>query len=119
MSDLSAISSKFTENHLLEIIQKIKPGSCVSSWEVDTCSTRGSSYLSEVSRLNITGVLQDELFLVKTFVKSVPQNLARRQTFRSAEYFTREIEFYDKIWSGFEDFQRRHNIPDPYDEVPR
>lgn len=119
MSGLSVISSKFTEETLQEIVGKIKPGAKVSSWEVDTCSTRGSSYLSEVSRLNIEGVLDDEQFLVKSFVKALPKNLARRQTFRSAEFFVREIEFYDKIWTGFGEFQRRHSVPNPYNEVPR
>lgn len=119
MTSLSAISPKFTEETLLEIVQKVKPSSSVSYFELDTFSSRGSSYLSEVSRLNITGVFQDEPFLVKTFVKSLPQILARRRTFRSEEFFTREIEFYDKIWKGFQEFQDRYKIPEPYDEVPR
>lgn len=119
MASLSAISPKFTKETLLEIVHKIKPGGSVTSWEVDNCSTRGSSYLSEVSRLNITGNRGEEQFLVKSFVKALPKNLARRQTFRSAEFFLREIEFYDKIWTGFLDFQNRHSIPAPYKEVPR
>lgn len=118
-SDLSILGPKFTETTLLEIVQKIHPGSSVSSWEIDNCSTRGSSYLSEVSRLNVTGVHGEKEFLVKAFVKCLPKNQSRKQTFRSAEFFNREIEFYDKIWAAFEDFQTRHNVKEPYNQVPK
>ena len=115
MSTLESISPKLTE----ETLQTILPGATVTSWDVDTCSSRGSSYLSEVSRLNITGVVKDESITVQTFVKALPKNAARRSTFRSGEFFQREIEFYNKIWKGFLDFQQRHNIPNPYTDVPR
>lgn len=83
------------------------------------CSNRGSSYLSEVNRLKITGQLEEEDFHVTSIVKSLPRSLSRRLTFRSAEFFSRETEFYDKIWVGFEGFQRRHKILEPFDELPR
>lgn len=70
--------------------------------------------------MNITALDDgDTEFLVKTFVKALPKNLARRQTFRSAEFFMREVEFYNKIWPEFQNLQRRHHVMDPYDDVPK
>lgn len=120
MASLSVISPKFTEETVHQIVERIKPGSSVKCWELDMCSNRGSSYLSELNRLKITGHQQDnQEFHVNVIVKSLPRSLSRRLTFRSAEFFSRETEFYDKIWIGFEDFQRRHKILEPYDELPR
>lgn len=120
MFTLSSISPKFTEETLLEILQKTKPGSCVRSWDVQMCGTRGTSYQSELYRLKINGVTGErEPFVVNAFVKALPRNLARRLTFRSPEFYSQEIEFLTKIWPAFVDLQKRYNVPDPYNGVPR
>lgn len=119
MASLSTISPKFTEETLLEVVQKIKSGSRVLSWDFEMCGTRGTSYQSELYRLTIHGQSVEETFVVNAFVKALPRNLARRMTFRSPEFYAKEIEFSDKIWPAFMDLQRRYNVPDLYDEVPR
>lgn len=119
MLDLSSISPKFTEATLLKVIEKIRPGSHVSSWHIEMCGTRGTSYQSELFRLTITGALLEDTFVVNAFVKALPRNRARRLTFRSPEFYSREIEFSDKIWPAFVDLQERFNVSAPYDEVPR
>lgn len=120
MFDLSSISPKFTKKTLLEILQKIKPGSCVSTWDAEMCGTRGTSYQSELYRLRIHGTFRDEpRFTVNAFVKALPRNLSRRKTFRSPEFYSREIKFLTKIWPAFVDLQRKHHVAEPYEDVPR
>lgn len=118
MAGLAQISPKFSEETLLQIVQKIKPGSALKEYALDECKNRGSSYLSEVNRIKINGQLQDETFQVATIVKSLPRSVARRMTFRSPDFFSREIEFFT-LWSEFELFQQRHNILEPFSDVPR
>lgn len=113
------ISAKFSEKIVLEIAQKVHPGAVLSSWNVDTCGTRGTSYQSELFRLRLEATAEGEPFIVDAFVKALPRNLARRLTFRSNEFYSREIEFLDKIWPAFVELQRRHNVPEPYEGVPR
>lgn len=56
--NLSAISNKFTEATLDEIIQK-KGGCKHTSWSLGDGFKKGDSYLSEVYRIIVDGVKTD------------------------------------------------------------
>lgn len=119
MTTLSTISPKFTEKTVLEILLKLHPNSELTSYTVTPCGTRGTSYQSELFRLQIQAKLLDQKVTINAFVKALPRNLARRLTFRSPDFYAQEIEFLDKIWPAFVKLQQSHNVAEVYNEVPR
>lgn len=50
-------------------------------------------------------------------IKAVPKNVARRKTFRSADFFRNEINFYEKVLSKCQLFQERVKPKIKFDNV--
>lgn len=115
---LADISTEFTVE-TLDIIIKSIGGKRHESWEFAGGFKKGDSYLSEVFRLIIVGVREDgSKCTAKVVIKAIPKNLGRRKTFRSADFFRNEINFYTKIIPGFVDFQAARSVTDPFDAFP-
>lgn len=51
--------------------------------------------------------------------KCLPENLQRRQTFKSDELFCNEVAFYIKIWPAFLNFQSQWPIHNPFKSIPK
>ena len=46
-----------------------------------------------------------EEITVQLVFKSMPQNVGRRKTFRSSDFFRNEANFYNTVIKGFNEFQ--------------
>ncbi|XP_055383577.1 uncharacterized protein LOC129613499 [Condylostylus longicornis] len=114
--DLSIISKKFTLETLKEIASNAGIGTeNVVAEFADSNMKKGDSYLSEIYRLIVTS----KTGKVKVLVKTMPKTVARRQTFRSDEFFKNEIDFYTKIIPALMDFQKSTGSKDIFDEYPQ
>lgn len=103
---LKEVSEKFTEETLQEILLKVHNGQKVDNlnWYFDDANFKGDSYLSTVSKVKIVGNVDGKEVEVKLVVKSLPQNLGRRNTYRSTEFFRNEILIYTKVFKAFQEF---------------
>ncbi|CAH0598422.1 unnamed protein product [Chrysodeixis includens] len=89
-------------------------------WEYVSDTGKGDSYLSEVIRIRLHGT--DRRFkpnYVQVILKSIPKNVARRLTFRSAEFFKNEIGFYEKVLPALLEFQSTKEVKDPFDKYTK
>ncbi|XP_075158945.1 uncharacterized protein LOC142232117 [Haematobia irritans] len=116
---LSDISSKFTEEVLEEIIKKAS-GTKYTSHKFGKGFKKGDSYLSRVFRLCVYGVNEEngKNLEVNLICKGMPDNMARRKVFRSADFFRNEINFYNKVVPAWEEFQKRRQPKTPFDDYP-
>ncbi|RLU27117.1 hypothetical protein DMN91_000916 [Ooceraea biroi] len=99
--DLSEINVKFTEQVLTDILCKAYNGTEIklTDWNFGEGFAKGDSYLSTVNKGKVYGITQDDSkqqVRVNFVIKSIPKNVGRRKTFRSAEFFRNEIIFYTK-----------------------
>lgn len=99
---LESVSKYFTESSLANIVAKSlnedAKNVTILSWDFDNESVKkGDSYLSTVDRVTIKSKIKNQEKETKIFVKSLPNNLVRRKTFRSVEFFHNEIMFYAKV----------------------
>jgi len=96
--DLSEISNKFTKQVLTDILCKVYNGKeiLLTDWNFGEGFAKGDSYLSTVNKGKVYGITKDNSKHVQVnfVVKSIPKNVGRRKTFRSAEFFRNEILFY-------------------------
>lgn len=56
---------------------------------------------------------------LNVIIKAIPTNVGRRETFRSADFFRNEINFYNCVWSKMMDFQKRKKLRKPFAGVPK
>ncbi|XP_036318178.1 uncharacterized protein LOC118733084 isoform X2 [Rhagoletis pomonella] len=117
---LSDISNKFTEKTLDEIVQKAG-GTKHTSYKFGPGFKKGDSYLSKVFRLTVDGVNEKNgsVLEVHLICKGMPDNVARRKVFHSADFFRNEINFYTKVVPAWEAFQARRKPTNPFTEYPR
>ncbi|XP_014087647.1 uncharacterized protein [Bactrocera oleae] len=117
---LSEISNKFTENTLDEIIQKAG-GTKHTSYKFGEGFKKGDSYLSRVYRLTVFGVNETNgsTLEVHLICKGMPDNIARRKVFHSADFFRNEINFYTKVVPAWEAFQARRKPANSFTEYPK
>ncbi|XP_020296153.1 uncharacterized protein LOC109861065 [Pseudomyrmex gracilis] len=106
---LSEVSDKFTEETLMDILCKANNGKKVqlTDWSFGDGFTKGDSYMSTVYKGTVYGVVDDDPkqnVQVQFVVKSIPKNVARRKTFRTADLFRNEIAFYTQVVPKFEEF---------------
>ncbi|XP_020298765.1 uncharacterized protein LOC109863003 [Pseudomyrmex gracilis] len=106
---LSEVSDKFTEKTLMDILCKANNGKQVqlTDWSFGDGFTKGDNYLSTVKRCTVYGVVDGDPkqnVQVNFVVKSIPKNVGRRKTFKSAEFFSQEIAFYTQVVPKFEKF---------------
>ncbi|XP_065362815.1 uncharacterized protein LOC135956300 [Calliphora vicina] len=116
---LTDISKKFTEATCEEIIKKAG-GTKYTSFKFGKGFKKGDSYLSKVFRLCVYGINEPtgENVEVNLIVKGMPDNMARRKLFRSADFFRNEINFYLKVIPAWEAFQKKRNPKNPFNEYP-
>jgi len=100
--NLNEVSDKFTEELLTDILCKESNGKKVqlTDWDFGEGFAKGDSYLSIVNKGKIYGIIDgdpQQHVQVNFVVKSIPKNIGRRKTFRSAEFFRNEIIFYTKV----------------------
>ncbi|XP_032680861.1 uncharacterized protein LOC116848656 isoform X2 [Odontomachus brunneus] len=105
----SMVNHKFTEEVLKDILCKAYDGKKVqlTDWKFGDEFTKGDSYLSTVYKGVLYGITDDEArqeVQVNFVVKSIPQNVARKKTFRSSDFFSNEIIFYTQVVPKFEKF---------------
>ena len=98
---LDSVSKYFTEKTLESIVGK-KFGADVNnieilSWEFENATKIGDNYLSTVERITIKSKISCENKDLKIIVKSLPNNMGRRKTYRSADFFRNEIIFYNEV----------------------
>lgn len=102
---LEGVSKYFTEKTLQNIVAKVHnedPQNCeILSWDFGNASAKGDSYLSTVDRITIKSKVMGIEKEVKIVVKSIPNNVGRRKTYRSDEFFRNEINFYTEVSSSF------------------
>ena len=104
---LKGVSDYFTEETLREMVAKeknLKPAEVeITSWDFGKASAKGEGYLSTVNKVGITGrrIGSGESLETKIVVKSLPKNIGRRKTFRSAEFFHNESIFYSEVRERF------------------
>lgn len=99
LSLLSGVSKLFTEETLEEILRKVSGEKEVKvlSWDFGEAANKGDGYLSIVDRVKIAGEAGGKPIDVSLVVKSMPQNLGRRKTFRSTDFFYNEVTCYLEV----------------------
>uniref|UniRef100_A0A336LPX7 CSON000643 protein n=1 Tax=Culicoides sonorensis TaxID=179676 RepID=A0A336LPX7_CULSO len=117
---LSDISTKFNEKTLENIVAQYSGTKCVG-WRFMGGFKKGDSYLSQVFRLQIDGQRNDDNFQINTIIKSIPQNIGRRKTFRSDDFFRNEINFYKHTMKACLDHQNKitDNDKKKFNALPR
>ncbi|XP_058447564.1 uncharacterized protein LOC131427966 [Malaya genurostris] len=121
---LNNVSPMFNEAILNDIIRDYG-GHNFTSWHFENSEFgKGDSYLSEVYRLRVVDETTreaegDKPLEVKLVVKTIPKNVARRLTFRSADFFRNEINFYNIVMSEFNKFQQEKHLAKPFDETSK
>lgn len=98
--DLLKISGAFTESLLLQILKESSGKQDVElvGYKFAGGSAKGDGYLSVVNRLILEGITTDGAHISKAIiVKSLPDNLGRRKTFRSEDFFRNEAAFYNEV----------------------
>ncbi|XP_050089389.1 uncharacterized protein LOC126573372 isoform X1 [Anopheles aquasalis] len=116
---LSVISAKFTEATLDEIIQNSGGKRC-TSWKMsDTEFKKGDSYLSELYRIQLFDDSGDQPVSVNAVVKTIPKNVGRRNTFRSADFFRNEYNFYTVVLKELYSFQSKRQPKHPFNDIPK
>ncbi|KAK9298051.1 hypothetical protein QLX08_008407 [Tetragonisca angustula] len=103
---LTEISVHFTEETLKHILRVVNNGKEVNvlSWDFDGTSSKGDNYLSTIYKIKVIGTVDGKEIEVGSVIKSLPKNIGRRKTYRSAEFFSNEIMFYTKIIPQFDIF---------------
>lgn len=121
---LDSVSPKFNEAMLNDIIRDYGGHKC-TSWQFENRDFgKGDSYLSEVYRIQVEDDTTrkadgDSSLKVKLVVKTIPKNVGRRKTFRSADFFRNEINFYNVVMSEFNNFQNSKQLKRPFDETSK
>ncbi|CAB0038906.1 unnamed protein product [Trichogramma brassicae] len=110
---LQSVSKYFTEDSLRKIVAKVeKKGEQeveILSWSFGEASEKGDGYLSTIDRVAIQGKVDGKVVETRIVVKSLPNNIGRRKTYRNAEFFKNEINFYVEIVPAFEKFLKSKN----------
>uniref|UniRef100_A0A182N5A7 CHK domain-containing protein n=1 Tax=Anopheles dirus TaxID=7168 RepID=A0A182N5A7_9DIPT len=117
---LSNISVKFTEETLDEIIRNAGGKRCLGWKFPETNFTKGDAYLSELYRIQLTGEPTEpgkEPFVVNVVVKTIPKNVGRRNTFRSADFFRNEANFYNVVLKELYRFQDSRKPKNPFRDI--
>lgn len=111
---LESVSKYFTENTLQNIVAKVCKEDIenieVISWDFGNASKVGDSYLGKIDRIVIKSRVKDEVKEVRIVVKSLPNNIGRRKTYRLDEFFHNEIIFYSEVTN----FLRHYKIHSLY-----
>lgn len=116
---LENISPKFDSATLDGILKEFGGNKCTSWHFEDSGLGKGDCYLSEVFRLRAvdgTSCKDGKPLEVKLVVKTIPKNVARRKTFRSADFFRNEVNFYNIALKEFRKFQGEKQPKNPFDE---
>ncbi|XP_017885864.1 uncharacterized protein LOC108628456 [Ceratina calcarata] len=107
---LKEVGKYFTEETLRTALQTVHgKEAIVLSWECNTRDATGDSYLSTIYKIKVNGTVNGKEVQVSMVVKCLPENLARRKTFRNQEFFSNEIAFYTKVIPEFEKFVKEKN----------
>lgn len=97
--ELNEISAKLTK----ETLESILAAECnetdvkLTNWDFGDASAKGDSYLTVVNKVKLSGLANGKPVQVDIVIKSLPQNLGRRKTYRSTIFFRNEVAFYTKV----------------------
>lgn len=96
---LAVVSKKFTESILKSILieETGEKDAEVTGWDFREAGAVGDSYLSTVDYITIHGNASGKDVSTKIVVKSLPQNMGRRKTYRSTDFFYNEVKFYTEV----------------------
>ncbi|OXU16940.1 hypothetical protein TSAR_016076 [Trichomalopsis sarcophagae] len=110
---LEDVSKYFTEETLQNIVGTLSNEDVknveVLSWDFGDANAKGDSYLSTVNKVTIKAKVKNQEKDVKIVVKSLPNNMGRRKTYRSADFFRNEIMFYTEIAATYEKYLKSKN----------
>jgi hypothetical protein len=98
------------EKALEEIVKKelnLSPDEC--DFEFSAGSAKGDNYLGVVYRIVVKSK-RDESVKLNLVAKLPPLNDARREQFSANFCFSRECEFYDKVYPMYRQFQEEKDI---------
>nr|XP_021198182.2 uncharacterized protein LOC110382040 [Helicoverpa armigera]XP_021198183.2 uncharacterized protein LOC110382040 [Helicoverpa armigera]XP_021198184.2 uncharacterized protein LOC110382040 [Helicoverpa armigera]XP_049706343.1 uncharacterized protein LOC110382040 [Helicoverpa armigera] len=120
-STLTNVSPALTKDRLSKALTDwFNEPHTFTHWEYVSETGKGDSYLSELIRIRIHGMNQNEVANhVQVILKNIPKSISRRLTFRSAEFFENEINFYEKVLPALLEFQSSKNVKDPFDKYAR
>ncbi|XP_014214807.1 uncharacterized protein LOC106643981 [Copidosoma floridanum] len=108
LSLLKGVSVYFTEETLRSVVAKEKNVDPkvveILGWDFGRANAKGDSHLSVVQRVKIKSKVNDNETEMSYIVKSFPQNIGRKKTFRSEEFFYNEITFYNEVATKFEEY---------------
>lgn len=96
---LTEVSNRFTEETLKNILHNEYKGKEINvlSWDFGDANAKGDNYLSTVYKITIVGTADGKEVEIRMVVKGLPNNIGRRNTYRSTEFFSNEISFYTKV----------------------
>lgn len=106
LSKLKDISIHFTEETLKNILGTVHDGKEINilSWDFSEANAKGDNYLSTVNRIKVNGTVDGKEVQVSLVVKSLPNNIGRRNTYRSTDFFRNEIVVYTEVLPKLEEF---------------
>ncbi|XP_045507205.1 uncharacterized protein LOC123703296 [Colias croceus] len=112
---LLQISALLTSEELDKALSKwFQKPATFSHWEYVSETGKGDSYLSEVMRIKIYGIINGESVHVQVVLKTIPKNVCRRLTFRSHDFFKNEINVYQNVLPVLLEFQAEKRVTHPF-----
>ncbi|KAJ8708223.1 hypothetical protein PYW07_010348 [Mythimna separata] len=120
-STLTHVSPALTNQRLSAALSDwFKEPYTFTHWEYVSETGKGDSYLSELIRIKIHGVDQNNVpNYIQVILKNIPKSISRRLTFRSHEFFKNEINFYETVLPALLTFQSSKDVKDPFDKYVR
>ncbi|XP_059486393.1 uncharacterized protein LOC132203001 isoform X1 [Neocloeon triangulifer] len=112
-ASLQIISPLFTEEILLKIIRvAVKDETAsIKAFSVSYATAPGEGYLGIVYRIIADAQTGGATTRVSFIVKGLPQNLARRKTWKIPSFFKNEVLFYSHVLPIMQDFEQRKRTP--------
>ncbi|XP_065337296.1 uncharacterized protein LOC135937889 [Cloeon dipterum] len=108
-ASLQVISSLFTEEVLLQIVQKAvkDDDASMEDFKVTYATAPGEGYLGIVYRITAAVLTKGETKQISLIAKGLPSNLARRKTWKIPSFFRNEILFYDHVLPIMQEYEMR------------
>ncbi|XP_055850062.1 uncharacterized protein LOC129914738 [Episyrphus balteatus] len=124
VNDHSA-ASKLSLETFQDIFGKVEPGVLIDSYEEAQGSGRGDNYTATLYRIQLTGHRicsadedKKQIWEKSVICKRLPENIARREAYKSDKLFRNEVEFYTNIIPELIKFQRTR-IADTFQAIPK
>ncbi|XP_060806078.1 uncharacterized protein LOC106135318 [Amyelois transitella] len=122
--------TEITLDFLRELLREEYPDVTIQEFDGAPGSKRGDNYTSMLYRISLTGTRKhvepdgsserEEPWEGSIIYKCLPENMTRRETFKSDELFCNEVAFYNKIWPALSKFQSLWpKVKVPFKSLPK